>query len=282
MGVSEYGRIYSPTPILFLIMDLGLKNKVALVAASSKGLGKAIARGFAEEGVKLVMCARGEETLKNTVKEIESATGAEILARAVDVTQQDQVNRLVDQAISRFGRIDILVNNAGGPPAGTFLDHNPEVWEKSFHLTFMSTVYLCYAVIPHMQRQKWGRIITITSVTVKQPVDGLITSNAIRAGVTGLMKTLANELAKDNILVNNVCPGYIQTDRFMEVMEARAKKQGSPLQEVIASLEKTIPLGRVGQPKEFADMVVFLASERANYITGTSIQIDGGVVKSLL
>jgi 3-oxoacyl-[acyl-carrier protein] reductase len=263
-------------------MDLGLKNKVALVAASSKGLGKAIARGFAEEGVNLVMCARGEDTLKKATKEIETATGANVLAMAIDVTQQDQVKRLVDQAIARFGRIDILINNAGGPPAGMFLDHSPEVWEKSFQLTFLSTVYMCHAVIPFMQKQRWGRIITITSVSVKQPVDGLVTSNAIRAGVTGLTKTMATELAKDNILINNVCPGYIRTDRFLEVMESRAKKQGISVDEVIASLEKTIPQGRVGEPHEFANMVVFLASERANYITGTSIQIDGGVVKSLL
>lgn len=253
-----------------------------MVAASSKGLGKAIARGLAEEGAHLVMCARGEEALRSAEREIKSATGVEILAMPVDVTKQDQVKTLVEQAILRFGRIDILINNAGGPPAGTFLDHSPEVWEKSFQLTFMSTVYLCYEVIPYMQRQKWGRILTITSVSVKQPVEGLITSNAIRSGVVGLTKTLATELAKDNILVNNVCPGYIRTDRFLEVMESRAKRQGLPIEEVIASLEKTIPLGRVGEPKEFANMVIFLASERADYITGATIQIDGGVVKSLL
>lgn len=243
-------------------MDLGLKDRVAVVAASSKGLGKAVALGLAAEGVKLALCARGEEELRRTAAEI----GPGVLARTVDVTSESQVQGFVDAVLGKFGRIDICVTNAGGPPAKKFSDTSADDWRSAVDLNFLSTVYFARAVLPHMKERRWGRLIAISSVAVLQPVDGLILSNAARSAVRGLVKSLSNEYAPYNVLVNNVCPGYTATER---------------LKSLGVHPESQIPLGRVATPEEFANLVVFLASERASYITGVSIPVDGGWTKAL-
>jgi len=262
-------------------MDLGLKDRVAIVAASSEGLGKAVALGLAREGAKLALCARTQSTLDATADEIRRETGAAVLARAVDVTVHEQVRGFVAETVAAFGRLDICVANAGGPPSKTFAETTLEDWRRAAELNLMSTVYLAKETLPAMQQRRWGRFIAITSVTVKQPVDGLILSNSIRAGVAGLMKTLANEYGPWNVLVNNVCPGYTATARLLELEEALARKQGVTPREIEERWASGTPLGRIGQPEEFANLVVFLASERASYITGASIGVDGGAVKGL-
>jgi 3-oxoacyl-[acyl-carrier protein] reductase len=243
-------------------MNLGLKDRVAIVAASSKGLGKAVALGLAAEGAKLAICARGDEELRRTAAEIPT----EVLAQPVDVTVEAQVREFVEAVMRKFGRVDICVTNAGGPPAKKFADTTVEDWRSAVDLNFMSTLYFAQAVLPHMRDRRWGRLIAISSVAVLQPVDGLVLSNAARSAVRGLVKSLSNEYAAHNVLVNNVCPGYTATERLKK-LEVHPEAQ--------------IPLGRVGSPEEFANLVVFLASERASYITGVSITVDGGWTKAL-
>jgi 3-oxoacyl-[acyl-carrier protein] reductase len=243
-------------------MNLGLKDRVAIVAASSKGLGKAVALGLAAEGAKLAICARGDEELRRTAAEIPT----EVLAQPVDVTVEAQVREFVEAVMRKFGRVDICVTNAGGPPAKKFADTTVEDWRSAVDLNFMSTLYFAQAVLPHMRDRRWGRLIAISSVAVLQPVDGLVLSNAARSAVRGLVKSLSNEYAAHNVLVNNVCPGYTATERLKK-LEVHPEAQ--------------IPLGRVGSPEEFANLVVFLASERASYITGVSIPVDGGWTKAL-
>jgi 3-oxoacyl-[acyl-carrier protein] reductase len=262
-------------------MDLGLKDKVAMVAASSQGLGKAVALGLAQEGAKLTICARGQEKLNQTAAEIRDRTGAEVLAVGIDVTVEADVQRLVEETLAQYGRVDILVCNAGGPPSGVFDDFSPEQWRQAIELNLMSTVNLCRAVVPLMREQRWGRIINITSVSAKQPIDGLILSNMSRAGVLGFSKSLANELARDNITVNCVCPGYTRTERVQELADKMAQRESSTVEAVFQRWEVSVPMRRMGEPPEFAALVVFLASERASYITGTAIQVDGGYIKGL-
>lgn len=262
-------------------MDLYIKDRIAIVAASSRGLGKAVALGLAEEGVRLTICSRGKEALEKTADEIKSETGVEVLAISGDVSKPEDVKEIVSQTVNRYGTVHILVNNAGGPPLGDFLSFSPDDWQRALELNLMSTINLTREVIPYMRRQRWGRIINITSVAVKQPIDGLILSNTSRAGVIGFAKSISNEFARDNILVNNVCPGRILTDRIMHLAEERAKRGMVSTEEIINSWEKDIPLGRIGRPKELADLVVFLSSERASYITGATIQVDGGIVKGI-
>jgi 3-oxoacyl-[acyl-carrier protein] reductase len=262
-------------------MDLGLKDRVAIVAASSQGLGKAVAFGLAREGAKLALCARGADTLSAAADEIRQATGAEVLTRTLDVTSYEQVRAFVAETAAKFGRVDICVANAGGPPSKSFAETTPAEWQQATELNFLSTVYFAKEVLPLMQARKWGRFIAITSMTVKQPVDGLILSNAVRAGVSGLVKSLANEYGPDNVLVNNVCPGYTATARLMSLAERIAEREGVTPREVESRWSAQTPLRRVGRPEEFADVVVWLASERASYVTGVSIQVDGGIVKGL-
>ena len=263
-------------------MDLGLRDRVALVTAASQGLGKAIALGLAEEGAKVAICSRSSNRVKAAADEIRTKTGAEVQAFLADVRKPASIKSLVKKTVEKCGRIDILVTNAGGPPLATFPDLTDKRWLEGVNLTLMSVVRLIREVIPYMQEQKWGRIINMTSLTVKQPIDDLILSSALRPGVVGLAKVLANQLAKDGILVNNICPGYILTKRQDEIIAARAQKRGISVEDYLAESTKPIPLGRMGEPAEVANLVVFLASERASYITGATIQVDGGLVKGLL
>jgi len=262
-------------------MDLGLKDRVALVAASSTGLGKAVAFSLAREGAKLALCARTPATLDATAEEIRRETGTEVMARAIDVTSPDRVHALVAEIAAHFGRLDICVANAGGPPSKSFADTTVGDWHAAAELNLMSTVYLARETLPLMQQRRWGRFIAITSVTVKQPLDGLILSNAIRTGVLGLVKSLANEYGPYNVLVNNVCPGFTATARLNELAETLATKAGVSPADIEKRWASQAPLGRIGQPEEFANLVVFLASERASYITGESIAVDGGLVKGI-
>lgn len=263
-------------------MDLGLRDRVAIVMASSKGLGRAVALGLAREGARVTICARGEEALRRTEQEIREETGADVQAFALDVTRRESQKKLVSETIGRFGRVDILVNNAGGPPTGQFLQLPEASWQEALDLNLLSTVFMTREVVPHMISRRWGRIINLTSYSVKQPIDNLILSNMARTGVVGFAKTLASELAPHNILVNNVCPGPFATDRHTALAEDRARRAGVPVEQVLDQAAKTVPLGRFGKPEEFADLVVFLASERASYLTGSTIQIDGGAVRGLL
>jgi len=263
-------------------MDLGLKDKVALVAASSQGLGRAVAEELAAEGASLVLCARDSQTLDQTAVAIAERSNTRVLAVPADVTVADDIKRVVDAGIERFGRIDILVTNAGGPPAGRFEQLTREQWEQAIRLTLLSAVELTRQVLPGMKERRWGRILNITSIAVKQPVENLLLSNSLRAGLTGFARTLANEVAADGITVNNVLPGYTRTERLDELAEMMAEKQGISPSEFRGKWEKEIPMGRLGEPREFAAVVAFLASERASYITGISIQVDGGWIKSLL
>jgi len=263
-------------------MDLGLQGRVAMVLASSKGLGRAIALGFAREGARVTICARGQEALDETKRQIEDETGVGILALTLDVSLRESHTKLVEETLSRFGQIDVLVNNSGGPPAGNPLTLPDSSWQEALDLNLLSTVFMTKEVIPHMMPRRWGRVINLTSYSVKQPVDSLVLSNMARAGVVGFAKTLASELAPHNITVNNICPGVFSTDRHHELARGRAQKLGIDLEEYLAQQASSIPVKRCGEPSELADLVVFLSSERASYITGTTLQIDGGLVRGLL
>jgi len=262
-------------------MDLGLEGRVALVAAASRGLGRAVADELAREGARLIIAARTEGPLFETQHALEDAYGKPVLAVPTDLASPDSTIGLVRHAIDEFGRVDVLVTNAGGPPAGPFESHTPAVWKETVALNLDSVVNLTREVLPGMKERRWGRIVNITSITVKQPVDNLILSNSIRAAVTGFAKTLANEVASFGITVNNVLPGYTRTQRVEELAESVGAKEGVQPEAVVRRWEAQIPAGRIGRPEEFAAAVAFLASERASYITGVSVQVDGGWIRSL-
>jgi 3-oxoacyl-[acyl-carrier protein] reductase len=262
-------------------MDLGLKGRVALVAASSQGIGLATAEAFAAEGCRVAMCARNPQTLNAGAEKIRKQHNADVFTEAFDVTDPEAVTRFVAAVAGKFGGVDICVTNAGGPPAKGFLAASLEDWQKAIDANFLSTVYFAREVIPHMQRKHWGRIITITSITTKQPVTDLVLSNAVRAAVVGLVKSLANEFGKDGILVNNVGPGFTATDRLMELAKARSGATGKPEQEFLDAWAADAPLKRLGEPRELAETIVWLASERASYITGQTVLVDGGMYKGL-
>jgi 3-oxoacyl-[acyl-carrier protein] reductase len=261
-------------------MDLGLKNRTALVAASSKGLGRACAEALAAEGAGVVICARNEADLARAREEISRKTGGEILAVAADMAKPEDIEGLVEKTVAHFGGLHILVTNAGGPPGGDFFEFDDAAWLAAFELSMMSTVRLIRSAVPHMQASKWGRVINITSLSVKEPLAPLVLSNATRPSVHGLAKTLANQLGKDGITVNNIMPGYTRTDRIIEYGEAVAKQSGKSLEEVFADMGKPVPVGRIGEPEELGALAAFLASERAAYITGTSIPVDGGAIRA--
>lgn len=262
-------------------MDLGLKNRVALVAASSQGIGLATAEAFAAEGCRVAMCARNQPTLDAAAQAIAKKFNAEIFTHAFDVTDPAAVARFVAAVTDKFGSVDICVTNAGGPPAKGFLACSHDDWQRAIDANFLSTVYFAREVIPHMQRNHWGRIITITSITTKQPVTDLVLSNAVRAAVVGLVKSLANEFGKDGILVNNVGPGFTATDRLKELAAARSKSSGKSEQEIFDAWAADAPVKRLGEPREVAETIVWLASDRASYMTGQTILVDGGMYKGL-
>ena len=262
-------------------MDLGLKNRVALVAASSQGIGRATAEAFAAEGCRVAMCARNAQTLHTAAESIRKQHNAEVFAEAFDVTDAAAVSRFVAAVAKQFGAVDICVTNAGGPPAKGFLAASLEEWQRALEMNFLSTVYFAREVIPHMQRQHWGRIITLTSITTKQPVADLVLSNAVRAAVVGLVKSLANEFGKDGILVNNVGPGFTATDRLKELAKTRAARTGKSEQELFDGWAAEAAVKRVGDPREVAETIVWLASERASYLTGQTVLVDGGAYKGL-
>jgi 3-oxoacyl-[acyl-carrier protein] reductase len=262
-------------------MESGLKNRVAIVAASSQGIGRATAEAFAAEGCRVAMCARNAETLHTAARQIEKQYNTEVFALPLDVTDEKAVHDFVEEVVSKFGTVDICVTNAGGPPAKGFLAASVEEWRKAVDANFLSTVYFAREVIPHMQRQHWGRIITITSITTKQPVADLVLSNAVRAAVVGLVKSLANEFGKDGILVNNVGPGYTATERLQELAKTRSAATGKSEKEIFEGWSADAPLKRVGEPREVADAIVWLASERASYVTGQTVLVDGGLYKGL-
>ncbi|HEX3818782.1 MAG TPA: SDR family oxidoreductase [Candidatus Sulfotelmatobacter sp.] len=262
-------------------MDLGLKNRVALVAASSQGIGLATAEAFAAEGCRVAMCARNRQALETGAERIRKQHAAEVFTEAFDVTDAKAVSSFVAAVANKLGAVDICVTNAGGPPAKGFLAASLEDWQKAIDANFLSTVYFAREVIPHMQRKRWGRIITITSITTKQPVADLVLSNAVRAAVVGLVKSLANEFGKDGILVNNVGPGFTATDRLKELAKARSFASGKSEQEIFGAWAEDAPVKRLGEPRELAETIVWLASERASYITGQTVLVDGGMYKGL-
>jgi 3-oxoacyl-[acyl-carrier protein] reductase len=262
-------------------MDLGLKNRVALVAASSQGIGLATAEAFAAEGCRVAMCARNRQTVEAAAEKIRTQHHAEVFADAVDVTDATAVTHFVAAVTAKFGTVDICVTNAGGPPAKGFLAASLDDWQRAIDANFLSAVYFAREVIPHMQRQRWGRILTITSITTKQPVADLVLSNAVRAAVVGLVKSLANEFGKDGILVNNVGPGFTATDRLKGLAKARSTASGKTEQELYDAWAADSPLKRLGDPRELAETIVWLASERASYITGQTVLVDGGIYKGL-
>ncbi|MCK0179299.1 SDR family oxidoreductase [Flavobacteriaceae bacterium S0862] len=254
-------------------MDLGLKNKVAFIAASSDGLGKAVAMELANEGATIIINGRNKTKLENTRNDIEQAYNTKVLAISGDLANSEEREGVIKTIFSHYSTIDILVTNTGGPPSGKFEDLSMDDWNNTYKLLLASTVSLIKAILPGMKQQQWGRIIAITSQAVKQPVDNLILSNSVRASVAGLMKTLASELGEHNITVNNVMPGYTKTNRLLSLIESNPS---------FKSAIDEIPLKRFGNPEEFAAAVTFLASERASYITGTSLAVDGGWIKHIL
>jgi len=263
-------------------MDLGLAGKVALVAAASKGLGRAIAHELAAEGASLAICSRDRAAIEATGRAIADATGAQVLARAADVSRPADIAAMVEAALARFGRVDVLVTNSGGPPPGRFEALDAAAWQKAAELTLFAPVEFARRVLPGMKERRWGRILNVTSIAVKQPIDNLMLSNSLRAAVTGWARTLANEVAPFGITVNNLMPGFTRTERMVELARAAVEREGITEAEAMQRWEREIPVGRMGEPREFAALAAFLASERASYITATSIPVDGGWIKSLL
>jgi len=263
-------------------MDLGLRDKIALVAASSRGLGRACAHSLSAEGAKVVICARDGKDLRSAADEIAGDTNNQVLAIVADLTSARDCRQVVQDTVEYFGGLHVLVTNNAGPPAGYFFDFDDNEWYRAIDLTLMSAIRLIRAAVPYMREGGWGRIINIASVSVKEPLDDLILSSSLLAGVVGMARTLASQLAADGITVNNVMPGYILTERVRELAQTRAKAQGKSPDKVLNGFAELVPMGRIGKPEELAAMVTFLASEQAAYVSGTSILVDGGRCKGLM
>lgn len=262
-------------------MELGLKNRSVIVCASSEGIARAAATKFVQEGARVAMCARDASKLKAAADEIRSLHSAEVLAEPLDVTDAAAVRQFVAQVDRQFGGVDVCVANAGGPPPKMFLATTTEEWHRALEMNFMSTVHIARAALPLMQRKRWGRMVTITSITVRQPVADLVYSNAVRSGVLGLLKSLSNEFGKDGITINNVAPGYTATERLKDLVRKRATEEGCSEDAYMARLGEQAALQRVGLAEEVADAIVWLASERASYITGQTLLVDGGLYKGI-
>lgn len=257
-------------------MDLGLNHKVVAVAAASKGIGKAIAMRLAVEGAVLGICSRSQDDIERVAKEIQFQTGTQVLPIKADLTQVAEVDTFVNTTAEHFDGLDALVCNAGGPPAGVFADFDDAAWEAAFQLTLMSVVRLCRTAIPHFQKRGGGRVVNVSSFSVKQPVDNLILSNSIRMSALGLFKSLSNEYGPDNITFNTICPGSTQTERLEQLFQHRAEQTGNTAEEMKRQAASTVPLRRIGEPEELADLAALLCSDRSRYVTGTAIQVDGG------
>ncbi len=262
-------------------MELGLKGKVAVITAASKGLGKAVAESLAREGVNLAICSRSKERIENTAQEIKDKFNTEVLPFQCNVTSIDDIKNFEKNVISKYGTIHILFTNAGGPPSGKALDFSPDEYEKAIQLNLMSTIKLIYTFLPYMKKQKWGRIIASTSISVKQPIPTIALSNVSRVGVVAFIKTLINEISELNITANVVAPGYIMTERVIELLKDREKREGKNFDILLKELSKNIPTKRIGKPEEFGDLVAFLSSDKAGYINGETILIDGGMYRGL-
>ncbi len=263
-------------------MDLNLKNRVAAVAASSQGLGFAAALELSREGALVGICSRDPTRIADAGRRIEDETGGKVFAQTADVSRREEAQDFVNAVEKQFGRLDILVTNAGGPPPGAFDDLRTEDIERAFHLTLESALTMIRAAVPHMRKNRWGRIVNILSMTVKQPKTNLLLSNTMRPGILGFAKSISIELANENILVNNVAPGYTRTERLEELAADLARRSGGGIEQVFKEWETAIPIGRLGQPRELARVVAFLASDAASYVTGVTVQVDGGAVQGIL
>jgi len=263
-------------------MDLGLKTKVAVVGGASKGLGRACAQTLAEEGAKVALCSRSQPDLERAAKEIRDATGADVMALAGDLDQHDTIRRLIAATVERFGRLDVLVNNSGGPPLARAATATEEQWATAVQRSLLFFARMAREALPHMKRQGGGRIINILASTVYQPIPNLALSGATRMGVVAWAKSLADEVGRDGILINNVCPGSILTERMLSNVTSRAKELNISVDEALAQRAAETAVGRIGDPKEFSSLVAFLASEKSSYITGTTMLVDGGLVRSVL
>ncbi len=262
-------------------MDLGIKGKVALVTASSKGIGKAVADELASEGCIVAICSRNKEDLINAASDIKRKFNVEPFWAVCDLNKQKDIENTVESVTKQFGKIDILVNNCGGPEAGNFRDLTDINWQSAFEQVLLSTVRFCNLIVPEMILREWGRVINITSLTVLQPVDNLMLSNSLRTGLIGFAKSLSNEVAKYNITVNNIAPGYTLTNRLYDLAVHNGKKSGKSHEEILADMAKEIPMNRLASPDEIASSVLFLASKQASYITGNTIHVDGGLIKGI-
>jgi 3-oxoacyl-[acyl-carrier protein] reductase len=263
-------------------MDLGLKDRVAIVGGGSKGLGRACADSLAREGTKLAICSRNPEDLATAAQEIRSSTGVDVLAVPGDLSKLEDIQNLVGQTVDHFGRLDILVANSGGPPEGRAVDTTEETWDLAFQMALSFFIRMGREAVPHMKKQSWGRIVNILASTVYQPIDNLVTSGVTRMGAVAYAKSLADEVGRDNILVNNVAPGFLMTDRMRHIFETRAQETGQELDSVLQGRASSIPVGRFGRPQELGDFVAYLSSEKNSYTTGTTILVDGGAVRSVM
>src|SRR5437867_4656304 len=263
-------------------MDLGLDGRAALVAAASEGIGRAVAQALAGEGCRIAICSRSKKRIDAAAEGIRRATGAEVNSAVADLTRPEAISRWVDDAARRLGRLDILVTNAGGPPAGRTDEIEDETWHDAVELTLLSVVRLCRAAVPLMRRANWGRIVNLASVSVRQPLHRMILSNTLRAGVAGFSKTLADELGPEGITVNLVCPGRVDTARIRELAAVHADAHKVSLEEILKAWTEELPARRLGRPEEIGDVVAFLCSERAGFITGTVVTVDGGFTKAAL
>lgn len=263
-------------------MDLGLKGRVAVVGGGSKGLGRACADSLAQEGADLVICSRNAGELDQAAAEIRAAAGVDVLAVPGDLSRLADIQNLIKRTADHFGRLDVLVSNSGGPPAGRAVDTTEEVWHQSIDMALLFFIRMSRESVPHMKNGGWGRIVNILASSVFQPIDNLVTSGVTRMGAVAFAKSLADEVGRDNILVNNVAPGYLLTDRMMHIFETRSQDTGSNVEDLLQAHSNTIPVGRLGRSEELGDLVAFLSSEKNSYTTGTTILVDGGVVRSVI